>query len=611
MIEQRLYLEEFKVTSSHVGGDPNKWIGLRLTWESTQEGYGWGNDNEVTGKCYISVYGTEVEEWTFKCTLPEDSTVTVASYEFTFRRPTKQDKNRNIRFDTWMDTEVNGVDVIEKSITWNDVAPLTPLIWRVEDRALGATCLVEYCRGTAGYTQISPDGNVVSNTNRLSALRLRFSMGDWSQEVNPREGLPGTDATSHTYAGFTLPLDAATQLPNTTVGVVTVTLFSRTQVVGSNQEKETVYDTVTFNVTVPNNEHTRPAVSMALSPLSSLPSPYSGMYLQGHSRVKAALTFDTKYGASVAEADVSVNGKPYGAPYESDLLGSPGKVTVKATVKDSRGFTGTVSGEIEVIAYERPYIRAASGYDRVICDRCDAYANLTDEGKFLKIVAGMVYSKILSGGVQYNYGKIKFRYRKENGEYSDWSTILDTKTSAVDEVITDALLSGRLDLETNYQVQIVASDDLYETVPITFSISSDYVYMDRPAGGKSMGLGGYASGEGRLDVYWRFIARGGFSTLDQSGEEIPIDSSMPIPKGEISEGWSPDNLDAGVYVIGHDVGLSSGGTVIMQNGVLIQMNGIADGAVKAQIALPRDENASPKYRLCWFSAWDGWRDMKL
>lgn len=597
MITQRLYLEEFKVTSSHVGGDPDKWLGLRLTWESTQEGYGWGNDNEVTGKCYISVYGTEVEEWTFKCTLPEDSTVTVGSHEYVFRRPTKQDKNRSIRFDTWMDTEVNGVDVIEKYITWNDVAPRNPLIWRVEDRSLGESCLVEYTRGYA--------------TNPgLSGCWLRFTLGGFSHEVRPREGLPGTDAVSHAYTGYTLPYEIASQMPNSTSDIMTVTLLTKVTDVLGNQV-ETIYDSMQFVVRVPNNEYTRPAVSMVLSPLSGLPSPYNGLYIQGHSRVKAALTFDTKYGATVAESSISVNGKPYGAPYESDLLGSPGKVTVQASVKDSRGFTGTVSGELEVIAYERPYIRAASGYDRVICDRCDAYANLTDEGKFLKIVAGMMYSKILSGGVQYNYGKIKFRYRKENGEYSDWSTILDTKTAKVDEVITDALLSGRLDLETNYQVQIVAVDDLYETVPITFSISSDYVYMDRPAGGKSMGLGGYASGDGRLDVYWRFIARGGFSALDKSGVEIPIDSSMPIPKGEISEGWSPDNLDAGVYVIGHDIGLTSGGTVLMKNGVLIQMNGIADGAVKAQIALPRDENASPKYRLCWFSAWDGWRDMKL
>lgn len=609
MITQRLYLEEFKVTSSHVGGDPDKWLGLRLTWESTQEGYGWGNDNEVTGKCYISVYGTEVEEWTFKCTLPENSTVTVASYEFTFRRPTKQDKNRNIRFDTWMDTEDNGVGVIEKSITWNDVAPLTPLIWRVEDRALGESCLVEFCCGSSGYYSVGPNGTFF-NVSSISKLRLRFSMGDWIQEVNPSEGLQVASKNSLVYTGYKLPLEAASQIPNGTAGVMTVTLFAPYST-NPNETLIQIYESVKFNVTVPNNEYTRPAVSMVLSPLSGLPSPYNGLYIQGHSRVKAALTFDTKYGATVAESSISVNGKPYGAPYESDLLGSPGKVTVQASVKDSRGFTGTVSGELEVIAYERPYIRAASGYDRVICDRCDAYANLTDEGKFLKIVAGMMYSKILSGGVQYNYGKIKFRYRKENGEYSDWSTILDTKTAKVDEVITNALLSGRLDLETNYQVQIVAVDDLYETVPITFSISSDYVYMDRPAGGKSMGLGGYASGDGRLDVYWRFIARGGFSALDKSGVEIPIDSSMPIPKGEISEGWSPDNLDAGVYVIGHDIGLTSGGAVLMNNGVLIQMNGIADGAVKAQIALPRDENASPKYRLCWFSAWDGWRDMKL
>ena len=596
MISQHVYLS---LSSVAIGSDIYNYVGLNIKWISHQVGTGWGTDESRPAKYYISLYGgDETEEWSGYSSLPEETYDTIIREDTHYvRRPAKGDKSRIIRVRAWMDTGVNGAEIIE-TIATIEVAPRNPLIWRVDDRSLGEACLVEYSRG---YSTSVPG---------LGGCRLRFTIGGFSHEVRPREGLPGTDAVSHTYTGYTLPYEIASQVTNSTTGTMTVTLFEkRSDALGN--EIETIYDTATFAIKVPNNEYTRPAVSMVLSPLSGLPSPYNGLYIQGHSRVKAALAFDTKYGATVAESSISVNGKPYGAPYESDLLGSPGKVTVQASVKDSRGFTGTVSGEIEVIAYERPYIRAASGYDRVICDRCDAYANLTDEGKFLKIVAGMVYSKILSGGVQYNYGKIKFRYRKENGEYSDWSTILDTKTAKVDEVITNALLSGRLDLETNYQVQIVAVDDLYETVPITFSISSDYVYMDRPAGGKSMGLGGYASGDGRLDVYWRFIARGGFSALDKSGVEIPIDSSMPIPKGEISEGWSPDNLDAGVYVIGHDIGLTSGGTVLMKNGVLIQMNGIADGAVKAQIALPRDENASPKYRLCWFSAWGGWRDMKL
>jgi hypothetical protein len=350
---------------------------------------------------------------------------------------------------------------------------------------------------------------------------------------------------------------------------------------------------------------------MSLSPTGSVPSKYKDLYIQGLSKVKATLTCSTKYDASVVASNITVNGVGYTNPYESGILSREGTVTVKATAKDSRGYYGTCYQDIEVIPYSKPYVRAESSESSVIAARCDSSAAFTDSGTYLKIKAKAVCSPCVSNGVQMNYGYIKFRYRKEGGSYTAWQTILDCKNDNSDEVITPPLLNGALEKESNYQVQIIVSDDFYESAPITIVIPSENVYMHRPAGGKSMGLGGYSQGDGNFDIHWKTKARGGLSMFDSKGDEIPLDSTLPYPRGQVAEGWDPDTLENGAYVVTTSKPLKSGDTVIMYNGVLIQMNGTVDGNVKMQLALTSDETRNPFYRAYWYGKWGNWRSMKL
>ena len=399
------------------------------------------------------------------------------------------------------------------------------------------------------------------------------------------------------------------KLPSTTKGILRFLFYTYNDSGYSDELPGATSKLIELNI--PNDDSTQPSVSMSLSPVSSLSSPYNSLYLQGHSKVKATLSFGTEYGATVTASSITVNGNNYASPYETDILSQAGKVSVKATVKDSRGFYGTNYKEIDVIPYEKPYVQAKSGENSIIAARCDSSANFTDSGTYLKIKAKIVYSKVISGGVQNNYGNIKFRYRKEGGAYSAWQTILNCKTDNSDEVITPPLLNGALDIKSNYQVQIIASDDLYDSVAITIAIPSDDVYMDRPAGGKSMGLGGYSTGDGRFDVYWKTMARGGLSLFDSKGDEVPLDTTMPLPRDQIKGTWNADTLECGVHVVANNNALKQGDTVIMYNGVLLQMKGDVSGNVLLQLALPVDANRNPMYRLCWYSNWSDWRSLKL
>ena len=585
------------------GTTSNEYIAVRIEWSVTQnksanvsnlraalqyKRTNSGYTTYGTGSFSIGINGKNMQS-TKTLSITENAWVTALSTEMQIEHNDRGEASVNITGKG----NIPGTTLTDSTVmgTINlDTIPRASTITSALDRTLGEACSVTWLPLSSGFT-----------------YKLNFSLGGWSHTTGV---IKPNRTSSYTYTGYTLPLDVASQLPKATQGTMTVTLATYsddngTVQIGSNSTK-------TITVTVPNNASTQPTVSMSLSPSSNLSAPYKTLYIQGFSRVKADLAFGTKYGASVEASSITVNGKSYTSPCESDILTMAGKVTVKATVKDSRGYYGTNYQDIEVIPYEKPYVRAKSNENSIICARCDQSANFTDSGTYLKIKAKVVYSKVISSATQsqYNYGNIKFRYRKEGGAYGAWQTILNGKNS--DEVITAPLLNGALDVKSNYQVQIVAYDDFYESSPITIAIPSDAVYMDRPAGGKSMGLGGYSSGDGNLDVHWKTKARGGLSLFDTKGDEILLDTTLPLPRGQVAEGWNPNNLENGAYVVTNSKPLkNTDGNVLMYNGVLIQMNGTVDGSVKIQLALTSDETRNPFYRAYWYGNWGNWRSMKL
>lgn len=573
---------------------------VRIQWTSQQTGssYNEGTNKPLPeGYMDVQIGGAytdgEPQYMPYDVRLPYQTTVTLV--DVTFSAQHAADGRLFISASTYMDTKISaGVVEVYEEATFN--MPRESTISSALDRNLGEACSVSWTPQSKDFTyKLSfSAGNIILGTS-------------WSDET---EIIRPNTTSAYTYTGYILPFDI-TNISGFTgkTHPVNVTLttyldYDGKVQVGSRSSK-------TFKVTVPENNETKPTVSMSLTPLSDLKSPYNSLYLQGYSKVKATLDYSAKYGATISSSNITVNGITYPSPYESGILSQAGTISVTATVKDSRGHYGTNHQDIEVIPYRKPFVQAYSGESGIIAARCDADGNFTDSGTYLKIKAKVAFSRVISNGVQYNYGNIKYRYRKEGGDYSDWNTILSGETDNSDEVITPPLENGTLDITSNYQVQIVAFDDLYESDQITVAVPSDSVYMHRPAGGKSMGLGGYTSGDGNLDIFWKTKARGGLSLFDSKGDEIPLDSTLPHPRGQVNADWDPDNLENGAYVVTSSKPLKSGDTVFMDNGVLIQINGTVDGSVKMQLALTSDENENPFYRAYWDGNWGNWRSFKL
>lgn len=397
----------------------------------------------------------------------------------------------------------------------------------------------------SNVTLNSPCG--VSWTPKAKAHRykLKFALGSWSYTTT---AIHPNKTTAYTYTGYTIPYEVANQLPNARVGTMTVTLYTysdsnATTQIGSASSK-------TFTVTVPDNTTTKPTVSMTLTPVGSLPSAFAGLYIQGLTKVKATLSAEGKYGASIASYLMRVDGVYLDADdaFTSSYFAIAGSRTVYGYATDKRGHTGEKLEPITVIPYSGPKLENTSAV------RCDQDGNESESGTYLKITATRNYSPIRVDAKQKNFCKIMYRY--SNGlTYSDWVTILDRDSLDSDSVTTGALLNGGLSLESSYTVQLRAIDDIGKYTDTAIVIPTDKVYWHRDGARNALGLGKYNERDNALDSAWDFYMNGNKVT----GLPTPTSNTDAVPMSYVDP--ADTRLRKSLNAIGwYKIGTMSGST---------------------------------------------------
>lgn len=313
--------------------------------------------------------------------------------------------------------------------------------------------------------------------------KLKFSLLDWSHTT---DDIKPNITSPYTYTGYTIPVEVANQLPNVTSGVMTVTLYTYS---GSNEVGEA---SATFDVTVPENADTRPTVTDLV--LTAVDTPFGGVFVQGDSRVQATFTRTGKYGAEIASAKMTVEGKSYTEEHISDHIGGYGDIKVTIAVTDTRGFTGTAEGTIYVCAYSKPQVKVS------VCQRCNKDGEADDGGTYLVIEASRSYSKVVSG-TQQNYCELRYRYAKQGETMPEgWTTLLEEENS------NDSVQTGALDVslakDAIYIVEVGVIDTVGYTSETSYTILTEAVFMHEKAGGKGLGLGMYCTEDNLLEVAW-------------------------------------------------------------------------------------------------------------
>ncbi len=321
-------------------------------------------------------------------------------------------------------------------------------------------------------------------------FNLKFTLGEWTETT---AAIKPNKTSLHTYTGYTIPLEVAEQIKNDDEATMKVqlTTYSSGKVIGS--------DVKEFKVTVPQNTSTKPTVTMTLAPVNGL----NGLYIQGHSKVAATkLSATGKYGASIKSYSLSVDGRSYGSPYQSDALTNVGAIEVTGYAVDSRGFTGEIKQTITVQEYSPPTLTGVEVY------RCDSDGSPTDDGEQLLIKATRKYSPVTVDGIQQNFCDIKYSYTRDTWvsiEIPEQDHVLLAGSDGGSSV--NAISKDSFDKTLTYTVYVQATDTVGQTYTYAVRIPTENILVHKLAGGKGMGMGGRCGGEDMLDVHWHINGR--------------------------------------------------------------------------------------------------------
>ena len=474
---------------------------VRILWQSTQTGDSW-NGYTRTAKYFISINGEAEREYTVSYTLPQSSTKTIL--DTTISVTHKGDGSGTVKVRTWMDTRISA-GVIEKtqSLTLTTI-PRASTITSASNTTLGTPCNVKWTPLSTAFR-----------------YKLKFTLGSYSYTTGVIH--PNTIA-AYPYTGYTPTIaDVAPKITgNPPTGTMTVTLYTYSDSNATVQIGSA--SSTTFTVTVPENESTKPSVTMTISPVTPY-AKFASLYLQGRSKVKATISGSGKYGADVTSYTIQVDGTNYASPYNSDILKKSGSISIVGTAKDSRGFSGTSPQSINVIAYDSPYIAPSEGYKSVVCERSTSDKTPSDTGTCLHIKGTRNYTKINTGGIV-NTCSVRCRYKPEGGSWShdpgDGVAVLlgsDTSTDEIDIALPNIVS----DITLSYTVELNIVDDTNIPTTMVFNIPSESVDFELREGGKGAAFGKHSITENLLDCAWDAKFHEDVTIRDGKVSDFPVE----------------------------------------------------------------------------------------
>lgn len=296
--------------------------------------------------------------------------------------------------------------------------------------------------------------------------------------------------------------------------------------IGDRQEKD-------ITLTIPWNPDTLPKPSMTVSPVDT---PFSGLYVQGKSKVKVTLSGEGKYEATIKSYLISgVDSNVSASSYTSKLLTKSGEIEITGRVTDSRGIYNSMTQPINVIPYAVPKVMPYTGESVVTCERCTSNGILSDTGTCLRIKARRSFSKVVDGdGKQHNFCLIRYRYRAEASKtFSSWVTIL--ADSATSNVVDKTITNVNLDPTTSYVVQVGVVDTIGEADAVQVIVPTSSVTFHLSDNGKRIGIGRYAQDTDEPGVDCDFPIHGGGVDNLTLGTMLMATSTAPISLNDIKE----------------------------------------------------------------------------
>lgn len=306
----------------------------------------------------------------------------------------------------------------------------------------------------------------------------------------------------------------------------TATLLCRTY----NYNEKVGENSITINITVPDNEVTKPAFDssgLILTPKSSFEGELGNAFIRGRTGLQASFTALSEY-SDIAKCEITVgSAKATGNPAVISTLNTDGNVTVTAKVTDARGYATTVQTTIYVIPYSTPKITPCSGQPDIVCERAKATGELNASGTYLAIKAGKSFSSIIVNGVEQNACTLRYRYKVSGADaYNGWVTLISS-TDTTTEV--SVLASGIVEsTTTSYDVELEAVDNLNGTHTLHFQIMTGHISFVLYDGEDGAGFGKYPEAPHVVDIasHMTLLVRGKLIVADSGWTMLSLSDKV-------------------------------------------------------------------------------------
>lgn len=348
----------------------------------------------------------------------------------------------------------------------------TPLTSNEQSYSQVLTTIPRATTPAVSPTSVNLGSSVTISLPRASSSfthTVTYKLGNASGTIG--SGL-GTSTT------WTPPISLASQLPNTTSGVVIITCvtYSGSSKIGSK--------TVNLTVTVPSSVVPTIgtiSVSEAVSGLNAK----IGAFVQGQSKISVSIAASGANGSTISNYISKFGSSSFnGASFLIENVNTSGSVTLTVTVTDSRGRKATKTQSITVLPYQIPEINSFTGL------RCDQNGTANEDGQYVQLS----YNYAISPLNNKNDKTITIAYRQVGA--SSYTTL---KTESNYSSNTTYIPSTIFSVDNSYEFKITVAD-YFKSVKFDLEVTTAFTLVDYSAGGHGMAIGKVAESEDLLEI---------------------------------------------------------------------------------------------------------------
>ena len=327
------------------------------------------------------------------------------------------------------------------------------------------------------------------------------------------------------YAQYTIPLSWMTAIPAATSGQATATL----ETYGTNGSLLGSSD-YPFTITVPTS--VKPTLSsVSVSPVNTNPKLAEwGIYAVGKSQASIIISgANGAYGSTITSYSITTDpnvASGTGSSLITPMLFRSGKITVTATVTDSRGRTATASTSFSVYQYDPP------SFTKLECFRCTSTGTRDDaSGTYAYIRATFTCSELTVS----NSVTCSLRFYQQGGSYATTKSL----SSGVAVILGD----GTLAADAAYGAEFTLRDTLGTETYFSSVVNSAAYIIHIKRGGGAIGFGMAAGADETVSFGWALkltkpleITQGGTGATSAAGARNALGlgntaGALPIANG--------------------------------------------------------------------------------